>query len=560
MFTLQSPHIFGLVISLILSILFVVVFSGYQSQKRSIYAILVIFPFSLCLISIILPFKIVWVLNYLFYTVGLFLGIKKLFKFNFKCFFNKFIQYFLSFTKLEKFLFIFLSINILSSLIASTSFTGQGSIIDAMTYHLGAPKEWALVTNGPHLNTNNPESFTAAYFEYIQYSIVMLFRPIYQLLVPLQKTHHEFLSYVLLLNGQILCAILGYILIPFLIFKTFTKKMLHTLIVLILIYGFKNLNWTWQFAKNDAFPFFCILYSYYYFKNNILIKNHKNIIFVTFLTMGIGLGAKFTNIYPMLFILIYLFIENLNLIKITIKDFSNRKLIKYTLIAAGSGIVGLLPLLLRNYLETGNPFFPTSTSIFPNIYLTDATETMHKLYSYPTSWNIAFTKFIKFYKSNPGIFVLSIFSLFFKEWKKPLFLSLLIIILAKITGEMFLWRQTSMIFLFFIIWTNQLLLVFKDQRYSLNKYLQYFLLFLLLIFAQFKPERLIKFPSKYYFVSMKQTMKNNYYAWDKQLNENLLHRNEKDFYTNYTSYFSRFPHLNPTDSREEFRTLGNPKN
>ncbi len=546
---LSSLHITSLLMALLGVIVYYASYFGI-SKKNFFFESLISSSFILCFISILLPYLVVLTLVYILFIIGLFLSVMKFRELDLNKKYSSFKSYFVNAKKFEKYLIIFCALHILSGVIGTTVLSSQGTIIDAMTYHLGGPKEWALFLDGPKLSTINPEALTASYYEYLVYPLFLLLKPLYVYLTPLKSTSFEFLNYSVLVWGQLFSGVIGLLFVPKLIWDLFKNKMNYFYFLLILTLGMRGMNWVWKTAKNDAFPLFCTLVAYRFFNKYYKSKDDTKIIFFTFFFLGIGLGAKMTNLYPMILILIYIFIENFNKIK---KSYNLKEILIQIGVAGAGGLVALMPFLLRNIIETSNPFFPTTSTVFENLYLTDAVDAFHKLYSYPTNWATAFMKLKSLYIDSPGFILITVISLYLKKWKQPLFFFISILFISKITGERFMWRQVSMIIFFVIIWGESLFDIFINTKNKMPKYTVHIITILVLVLSQFKPERLIRYPYKFYFEQTGTVMARNYYAWTEQLEENLKHRIDKNFISNYSSYLSRFRHLNVTDSREEFR-------
>tara|TARA_R110000868_G_scaffold153644_11_gene379204 strand:+ start:13334 stop:14944 length:1611 start_codon:yes stop_codon:yes gene_type:complete len=519
------------------------------SKKGYFFESFIAFSCILCFLSILLPFNSVVLLINLVFAFGLIAGFMKIRSLALTDKVAQFKSYFSSANRFEKFLICFCIAHILSGLVGTTVLGGEGAVIDAMTYHLGGPKEWALFLNGPKLNLLNPETLTASYYEYLIYPLFILLKPVYAHLTPLETTSFEFLNYTVLIWGQIFSGVIGLIFIPKLVWDLCKKNMMYFYLILILILGLKGMNWVWITAKNDAFPLFCTLVAARFFLRNFEKRNDVLVIFLSFFFLGVGLGAKMTNIYPMVLILIYMFVRNLDTIK---AKFNWNYTLKLIFVAAGSGLIALLPFFLRNFIETSNPFYPTSSAFFENIYLTDSIEAVHKLYSHPTTWTIAFEKLKRLYVHSPGFILITVVSLCFKRWKEPLIFLLSMVLISKITGERFLWRQISMIIFFIIIWGESLFNIFMQYRERLPKYAGHAIVILILGLSQFKPERFTKYPTRHYFVKISSVMPHNYHAWSEQLQENLDNRENRNYTSKHSSYHSRFRHLSPTDARAEF--------
>jgi len=555
MFTLSSYHLLSLVLAAVFSASIITAFLGFARNQLQFFLYLAIYPFLLCLISLIIPQSATQLLVYSLYICGLVLGIYKLLlKFNWRIHYHKYSAVFFKLSNEQKFLVIFTAAHVLSTFIGSTIFRGEGDIVDAMTYHLGSPKEWALYLGGAKLNVNNPETLTAGYFEYIQYSIFLIVKPLYIYLKPLQSSHHEFLSYTLLVNAQLLTAFISVVLIPLIILKLFRERWVLACLTILLIYGMKDLTWTWHTAKNDAYPLYCALLSFLYLLEHQDSPRKILPVFITFMILGIAIGTKITNIYPIFPLLVFLLVLNLPKIKSGTRDYKD--LPTLIIAAAVGGFVGLMPFLTRNLIETGNPFYPTDSALFPNQYLSDTVAIMHKRYSFPTTWPVAFLKIKTLFWNNPSILLILITSIVLKQWNYPLFFLVLIVVISKITGELFSWRQISTLIFLFIIWIAHLFDTIIHLKLRYKKQLSYTLVILILILSQFKPERFFKYPLRHYLVTCEESISRKYYAWDRQFKENLQYR-ETDGHVSvseYGSYFSRFPFVSTAESRPELRT------
>lgn len=538
MFTLDSLHITSLSLAIVIVILFMLSYIGYAKNGKQFFLILAIFPYMLATFSQILPFETIYWCNYIFYSLGLILGLRKIK--NIKWDFNV-----VDFDREEKVLLALVVIQLLSTLMASTVLHGEGAVIDAMTYHVGAAKEWVLYMNGPHLNTNNPESFTASYYEYFQYSFMLVMRPVWKSIINIEKTHFEFLAYTLLLAAQIFTTLFAVVYIPMLLNKIFKNNKKFVMLIILLLLGMKNMTWIWRTAKNDAYPLYCALLCCYIIVDNFSLLNTKKI-FLAFLVLGIGIGAKFTNVYAMIFVLLYIIIKNHKIYSLSIWK-------KYIVIAGLGGIAGLLPILIRNYVETGNPFYPTSSSVFPNVYLSDKTEMFHHLYSHATSWIHALSKLKSLFIANPLMIFMICFCIYLKRYYEAIAFLIFIVVVAKITGERFMWRQMSILLLFVIILFKNLYDEMKLRGYFKKKYASLAGVIFILLVGQLKPERLVKYPKNYYFKKANLLVKNQYYAWDELLRENIENYKDKKATTDHTPYFSRLAPLILGDTRKEFR-------
>ena len=538
MFTLDTYHIIALLIALLFVSVLLLSYLGYGRDTQGFLKFLVLFPFILTTVSIFIPFDIIFYLNYVFVILGIFLGCKKVNRLKLSLKWS-------GLDKIEKFLLVIVLIQLISTFMGATVLHGEGAVIDAMTYHVGAAKEWALHMSGPHLNTNNPESFTASYYEYFQYSVMLLFRPLFITLKDIEKTHYEFLAYTLLLSAQIFTTLFATVFIPMLIRQIYKIDLKFVLIMILLLLGMKNMTWIWRTAKNDAYPLFCALLSYSIIIES-RVKNNWKSIFLAFFVLGIGIGAKFTNVYPMLFILLYFFVKEY-------KSFEKRYLMKAIIVAGIAGICGLLPILLRNYLETGNPMYPTSSSLFPNVYLSDKTELFHHLYSHATTWFYAKKKLLTLFTANPYMIVLVIGLVFYRKYIEIIFLAVFLIFISKITGERFMWRQMSLLLFFVIIMSKNIFDELRKRKILKYKYSYLILSILVITLAQFKPERIVKYPLRNYFVTIASAMPNQYYAWNELLEENLITIGVNGASTNHSAYFSRLPASILSESREEYR-------
>jgi hypothetical protein len=558
MFNLESSHLSALIPAIIFVSFMLVAYRGLVKSTLGFLMTICLIPIVYCTVSLFLPFKLVWILNYIVYGAGFIIGAIRVARFDWVQNYKKVKNYFIECEKWEKFTIVFCVLHMGSMLIGSTVFHGQGNLIDAMAYHLGAPKEWAIYLEGVHLNPNNPEAFTASYFEYIQYSVFLLVRPLYTYLLPLKEMYHEYLLYVLLLSAQIFSALIGSVFIPLLAFKLFGKEKKLGYLLIVVILSLKGINWTWRTAKNDAFSLYCALVAYYYFKSFFSEnKERYKTIFISFLILAIGLGSKLTNLYPMVAILVFLFVDNY---KKYIRDkYSNVELLKMIIWAAVTGIIGLLPFLIRNYVESGNPLYPTGSKTFPNIYLADKMLEIHKNFSHPTTWHNAWEKLVMLFRANTMLIPIALLSLYLKRLKELFFFVFVSFVISKITGSLFVWRQVSMLIFFIAIWVVKLYsdYIFKNLKWK--KRLSYLLIFVVIGLAQFKPERFVKYPVRHYGKTLGEVLPKQYYAMDELLKENMENRLDREFLTNYNSYFSRFNHLNLADSREEHRTIGTKK-
>ncbi len=199
------------------------------------------------------------------------------------------------------------------------------------------------------------------------------------------------------------------------------------------------------------------------------------------LYLGIALGVKFSNIYPVALISLLLIYQNWGQLKVKLMV----KVIPFFL-------MGFSPIFLRNSYFTGNPFYPVNILGFKNIYFAKKHMDYINLYSAASSFEVALDKTLFYFKSLKQTLMLALASLVFKVWHYPLLMVLLIATLAKVSGPPLEWRLYSTLILFYILWIKALFE--KTQVANLKTNYLWLLLLPFLFFSKFNVESFWKVP------------------------------------------------------------------
>lgn len=476
---LDEAHIKFLMLALAIFAFFQASFIGYSRSLTQYFNLWIFYPLVLCILSLAFPQSAVFWFNWLFLCFGVLFFIKRSFKKEFS--FKSYLEKFKDFDKKDRFLLILLVLYLTSWLVKSFK---PHAITDPMIYHVGGPKTWALFLENVTLNKLNPIEFTASYFEYLYYSVFLLLKPSIELAMNSPSLRAEGGLYLPILTGQILHAQFAYVFIPLLTWKLNRKNLFSTTLIIFFIFGMKNFSWIWPAAKNDSLPYFITLYGYYLFNKIDQKGSSSRDVSLTCFLFSFSLFIKLTNLYALIFLFIFLLLEN----KKTFKEkYFDEKNIVWIL---GGLLLGAIPYLLRNYIHTGNPTFPTPTGLFPNQHFGDFAIAYMADYSTPSTWGEAFGK-LKDLVTNEEIFLPVMLSLlFFKKTRLgTLFLLLSLVTTAKLTGKFAVWR----LFTVYCTWFSILMLTFLSN--FKHKYRSNFLagvFVLLAVFSHFQPENIFK--------------------------------------------------------------------
>lgn len=550
MSNLTSPHYYSVLFAFFASLFFYFSFLGFGKSILRQSLVITLFPCFLMCTSLILPLFIVQIFSYALFIFGLFFFLIQL-----PSYLQNFFVIFRSYSKAEKFFFLFTCLYLFSFFISSTFIDSHGLIQDSLVYHLQGPKEWALYLNGAKFNPNNPIAYTTSYYEYIYYYFFLLLKPIFTFTSTRPDTSYEFSLYTMLLVAQIFSSIIAYVYIPMMITRLSSSLGIYRFLPIFLVFGVRMITWTWPLSKNDIYPFLCYLTAVYIVYNHY-IKNSANEkilpLLLSFFLIGVGTAAKLTNAHVVLISLLFLLIFYRDLLT---SVFKKHGLIKVVIFSGLAILAGCSIFLLRNFLETGNPFYPTAKFGFPNIYLTDYAD-RPELYSEPAGLKNAVDKFFTFFKTHFSLTLLLIAGLFLKVRKISILIFFSFGLMSALTGVMYNYRMTNslliLIFIFFVLF-------FKEfQKLKINlKHKDVILSVFVIAFSYIQFEKIYKIPKKYYGEPIHKALERSVEFWPKILNDNLSNFNSPNYIFSPDEeifpYFSRFPFISKYDSVEKFR-------
>lgn len=498
----------GLILWLILSVI------GLFSLS-SIFHFWILFPFVICVSSLIFPTELIWGLMALLLVVGPLLFLKKIY--TQKIVFS--LETLNQLTRLQKILLVFLSLYLLAKLLKA--FT-PGAQNDVLTYALLAPKDWALFNDSVTFRPDFPNLFMSTYFEYFYYAYFVLFKSFFLNLITKPSTHFEFYLAVMQIFAQLLVAVASYIFIPILIYLVNRKNFYASFLTIILVESLQLQTWTWYLAKNDSIPFFILLFAYYLI---FIKKNYK----LAALYLGIALGVKFSNIYPVSLIALFLLLKHRRALDFLMLI----KMVPFFLL-------GFLPIFLRNYFFTGNPFYPVMILGFKNLFFAKRHMDYINLYSAPSSFLVAFDKTLFYFMSLKQLLILGVLSLLARRYIYPLLMVLFIFILSKVSGPPLEWRLYSTLLLFYVIWIGEIFTQPKIAQLAPG----YLIILLLpfLLFSKFNLESFWKVP-KLLSESTKTVLSREQDNFSLILENNLNHYNTLNYQfvsPIHDIYYSRF--------------------
>ncbi len=546
MFTLSSSHFLSLVLASLFAISIHFSLMGFTKTVEKHFLFFILFPFMLMGLSLFLSNTILIPLSYFIFFFGLFK------------FFLKKIPVIPSYSKKEWWLIWLSSLFLLTFLIESSVFKNLGNIQDAMVYHLGGPKEWALHLGGAKFNPNNPISYTTSYFDYYYYYFFLLAKPLITLTQGMGTTNYEFILYTLLLSAQMFSGIIAVTMLTYLILKLASKAGLglYKYLVLVFIFGLRLYTWTWFLPKNDTYPILCYLMAVDLFVTYYILKNENNDpkpLFFSFLLIGIGTASKLTNAYVVVFSLLFFLCAYFKELKSYLKSITIKKAFGIAIMAMG---LGVSLFLLRNGLQTGNPLYPTAKFGFMNTYLSDYAD-RPELYSDPTTWANAFVKIRLHFFDHPQLILILLAALFFKPRSLTIFYIAAVIYMAKQTGPMYNFRMTSSLLVIALIIIVLLLKELKKKKWFNTKPFSYIFILFIIFFSKVQIEKFIKYPVRHYSLTTGEVIREHYLNWDKLIETNLTHKNDSQyiFAPEYETflYFSRFPSVSLYDSVPEHR-------
>lgn len=549
MFTIDNLHIVSLIIALFFSITIHVSFLGIGKNLINSALIIILLPFFLMGGSLIFPQIFISSFSYILYFGGLALFLKQ-----FPFFITVPLNIFKNYSNNEKWFFAFTFLYLFSFFMSSTFIDSHGLIQDSLVYHLQGPKEWALYLNGAKFNPNNPIVYTTSYYEYLYYYFFLILKPIFTYSASLPNTSFEFSIYTMLLIAQVFSSLIAYVYIPIMITRLSSPLGIYRFLPIFFVFGIRMITWTWPLSKNDIYPFLCYLTAVLIFYTHYIMNQNNLKIFpllLSFFLIGVGTAAKLTNAHVVLISLLFLLVFYRSLLNSLFQKYG---LIKITSLTALAIILGCSLFLLRNFLETGNPFYPTAKFGFPNIYLSDYAD-RPELYSEPAGLANAVHKFTDFFKTQFTLTLLLIFGLFLNVRKISLLIFFSFGLMSSLTGTMYYYRMTNslliLISLFFILFFIEF-----RSKYKL-KHKEIFLSVFVIAFSYFQIEKIIKIPKKYYFEPIHHVLERSVEYWPTILNDNITHYSDPNYVFSPQKeifpFFSRFPFISQYDTVEMYR-------
>ncbi|MGZ3790621.1 MAG: hypothetical protein ACXVLQ_19110 [Bacteriovorax sp.] len=552
MFTLDSPHFISLIIALVFSLLVHFSFTGFTNKVQTFFISIVLFPVFLMALTLFVPQDFLQISSYLLVLAGFSLAVYKL-----PQRLANTADLWRTIDKKEKWLIAALVIYLLSFYMSATVFGGSGLVQDSLVYHLEGPKEWALYLNGAKFNPNNPITFTTSYYDYYYYFLFLLAKPLFVHFAPLASTQYEFLSYTMLLSAQIFTGIVGLVFAPLLILRFSSSLGLYKYLAIFFLFGMRLITWSWVLPKNDAYSFLCFLLSADLFYNYYIVKKDNGNwahLFWASLIVGIGTASKLTNSYVVIFSLLFLSTFHYKDVLVYIKKITLPKAI---LIVSIGMFLGSSVFLLRNFLYTGNPFYPIAKFGFPNIYLS-AYADRPQLYSDPGTWASALLKIKMHFESQLQLVLLLLLALFTRARMFSLFYVLMVVYMSKQTGPMFNFRMTTIfLVLALILFVQVVQQLDLTTKFRSKKMYSGLFIFVVLMFAKIQVEKLVKYPVKFYSQTTGTLIKDNVGHWDIILKNNLENRNNPQYVfapeLEIFPYFSRYPAISLYDSVPKYR-------
>lgn len=550
MFTVDTNHLNALFLAIPFAFFVMSAFVGFSKKFIPYLLLFSFFPYVLTFISILLPQTVIkWALI-LFYLSGFLLFFIKGFP---RIFFHKIRKFISSLSKLEMLSFLFIVLLITSKVLAATYFRDKGTVVDATTYHMGAAKEWVTYMSGANFNLNNPVLFTSSYWEYFNYSFVLPFQDLFYYLKALPQSYYEFLCYVLLLSAQIISAIFGFVLIPYLIYRIFNRERIYSFVAIAFLLSIRSHTWVWGLAKNNVYPVFVVIVAVFllieHYRNNTQIKM-SHISLLAGVLCGISVGAKMTQVYALPFVAIACFVHYHKVVR----TYAIRDLFRFALLLVCGGVIGISVLLLRNFLQTGNPIFPID--FLGDIPLVaESFQVNHYRYSHPSSWSVVLEKLSQLYFGNPILLVVSVLSLALRCFSFPIVFFLISLFAAKMTGPLSMWAHKSVVLVYLLPWCMELFRRFEPLVHRFGKKVSIAAVSGLFLLSPIHFENILKRPFERYPLKVKDVLTRNAYSWEKVYAENQAHYSDPCFVIvdEYGGYFSRFPFVNTAESNPKYR-------
>ncbi|MBP9683010.1 MAG: hypothetical protein KBD76_16535, partial [Bacteriovorax sp.] len=130
--------------------------------------------------------------------------------------------------------------------------------------------------------------------------------------------------------------------------------------------------------------------------------------------------------------------------------------------------------------------------------------------------------------------------------------------MSKQNGKLFTFRMTTIyLVLALILYFLTVQRINSLPHSKFKKYYNYCFITILLLFSHFQPEKIIKYPLKYYTSSTGELIKDKVDHWDSLLKENLTYRENKTYVFSpkleIFPYFSRYPFISLYDSNPRYR-------
>ncbi len=225
---------------------------------------------------------------------------------------------------------------------------------DPLYYHLLAPRLWAQ-SGGDYFNFNLPIAYLASLWEYnYLYAMSFWFGENGKGLIEGQ-IHSQYL--------HLLWGVGGSLLVAGTIVKHLTNSRIIVLLAVVAVATTKSLQWSVPLAKNDWGIVFWTL-SAAYLLLFLPSKHRKASAICGGLLAGAACMAKLTSAMTILPIFILGGVLRFRAYGLSaFKDLS---------IGVVIALLAMLPITLRNYLATSNPFFPLMNDFFPSVLATQS--------------------------------------------------------------------------------------------------------------------------------------------------------------------------------------------
>jgi len=347
---------------------------------------------------------------------------------------------------------------------------------DPLYYHLLGPQLW-VQAGSIQLNEGTPIAMIASYWEYLYLWTQQLWSGGANLISAqlMGQWTHLFWGF-----GAALVAC-------YVLFQRWTKRSDWALIVVVAIMGISSLQWTANLAKNDWGIIFwtisCLLFGLIGVEKRSV--RHIGFSAVLMAIAILGKPASALTIVPIAMVLLFQS-SKLN---------GRNQTLSMMGIYIGIMLLAMLPMMLRNYIMTNNPFFPLLHHIFPSGWISKSYQVYIDDFQ-PIGINlnpeILVHRFKQVLKESPFVWLLSLipvlFSHFFHHitrknlyWHNLLFLTLgPFVLFALLMGEKADIRLFGPGLIFIVAMSTLIACVFSTKMKHLETNALWLLLILLL--------------------------------------------------------------------------------